>query len=133
VNEGLLYQLLISFFGDVIDVFIILFLFASSVITFVSPINLFGQMCFGYHMYSAHGVTTWAPSKGWIFSSGVIGKKTFNGDFYGRIYTIAISSFAGDGGTENFVGMTGFCGLKFYIKSTDVTHFLGYCLEVNVN
>ena len=136
-KEGPLFILIILLFGWSMPAYFIYLLLSafSAYLYFLLPLNLLGQMCFGSHQERYHGEYPLIPSNGSIFSFGINGIKNWIGDFYGGIYTIFLPNFF-DGGVYRYIGINVFSGLKFYIKSTHVTHFLGSCFQVkleNVN
>jgi hypothetical protein len=132
-KQGFLYHLIVMLFPVAESYFpyVLLGHFAGSLFS-GSPIVPYGHLYFGIDTYLNHG--HYNPSHGWIFSVGVNGIKNWFGDFYGGIDSINFPNFV-NGRKVYYRGMSGFSGLKitFLSASTDVSYFLGGCVQVKVN
>jgi hypothetical protein len=133
VKQGFLYHLIVMFLpvDEGYFPYVLLGHFAGSLFS-GSPIVPYGHLYFGIDTYLNHG--HYNPSHGWIFSVGVNGIKNWFGDFYGGIDSINFPNFV-NGRKVYYRGMSGFSGLKitFLSASTDVSYFLGGCVQVKVN
>jgi hypothetical protein len=72
----------------------------------------------------------WSPSYGWVHTIGLNGMKRWDGKFYGNI-----SSIIHFGGTEFYVGVHDFTGIKIFIPSPELfsgCFFLGAALLVKI-
>jgi hypothetical protein len=90
---------------------------------FSSP-GIFSLMAFGGTSQGSY-----FPSTGWIFSSGLLRKQNYSGDFYGYI---PYRTFIGGGifyyEAALFTGLFGFTGLKIF--DGDTSTFIGTALRV---
>jgi len=90
-----------------------------------------GEIAFGSSHSSDHLPPPYRfdPAVGWITTQGVLGKKSWNGSFFGGIFglvTFDSSSYA------YYLGATGFLGIKVK-KSDGKLFFLGSALRVKIN
>lgn len=89
-----------------------------------------GEIAFGSSHYSdLPPPYRYTPAVGWITTQGVLGKKSWNGSFYGGI--LGLVTFDSDS-TAYYIGATGFLGIK--VNEGDGTlFFLGSALRVHIN
>ena len=90
-----------------------------------SPVDLGGFITFGLYGIYDHGAEEW-PSSGWIISYGQNGYITWNGTFFGHIFTHeALIHNPYFWSVDEYAGVEGFIGIKinkFFIGSATLVN-----------
>ncbi|KYK29043.1 hypothetical protein AYK20_06225 [Thermoplasmatales archaeon SG8-52-1] len=74
------------------------------------------------------GYQIFPPSTGWIYTNGVNGKKSIEGEIYGHlsVFHILYPNFI-----DIYIGVKGFSGIKIE-RETNETYYMGYASKVKV-
>lgn len=97
-------------------------------VTSRQPVSIGSLISFGYCQHSMYpwGYDEYYSSNGWIYTLGLNGKKSYNGDFYGGLSKIWAIFW------DYYNGITGFTGISI-IKPDNSIFRLGFGLQVNID
>lgn len=72
--------------------------------------------------------TYWHPASGYVYTNGLNGKITWNGEFYGQISPDFYSHFF----SYTVSGVKGFRGFHFYNSNNDSWYYFGHAMHVKL-
>jgi hypothetical protein len=82
------------------------------------PLFLSGELSFGCRIDPEHGTTKYIPSKGWVYSIGLL-TQNWSGDIYGQIRKLEPFAFLPPFQTF-YSGILGFTGLNIFTSSDEI-------------
>ena len=118
----LLYNLELERLGS----YFLLFWILSSIGVYENPIQILNTIGLGAH----DGDTYRMPAKGWIWSLGVNGIKSWNDSFYGNLPILPIQYLVG---RIYYPGIIGYTGLALHTDDFKEFYFLGTALWLKIN